>query len=271
MKNQFWALRIDSNDLKQNCVLWWEDKLQVLAITITNWLHTSLISSLPILGCQAQVTCSPTKFMQEAPSVFDTNDAMTCTTSANETMPISPALKSIQGDWIHVPLDRAISGHKDVPSAAPNGDGMQGLNSDAISKDWPHLKEPSDASFNTEGHEGKHFQLTEGDMQISWANITGELNNNESPSAVASTQPLSLPKSFLKCNWEVYNELLPNSSHFLTLMPYIVQMYYLVSLAASCKLYQSVVTIKGPYLWFSTLSQSLTSSTPTSATMEFMS
>ena len=115
--------------------------------------------------------------MQEAPSVFNTDDAMTCTTSANETMPISPALKSILGDISHVPLDRGIAGHKGVPSAAPNGDGMQVLISNAISKDWPHLKWPSDASFNPEGHEGKYSQLREGDMQISWANITGELNN----------------------------------------------------------------------------------------------
>ena len=198
-----------------------EDKLQVLATTIADRLHASLISSLPILGCQAQVTCSPTKFTQKAPSVFDADDTMRSTTGANETMPISPALKSIRGDDSHVPSDRGISGHKGVPPAAPNGVGMQGPNSNTISEDRPHLKRPSDASFDTEGRKGKRSRLKGGDVQISWANVTGKLNNNnESPSAITSTRPSSPPKSFLEGDWEVYNELLPDSSHFPTSMPY---------------------------------------------------
>ena len=194
-----------------------ENKLQVLATTIADRLHASLISSLPILGCQPQVTCSPTKFMQEVPSVFDADDAMTSTAGANETTLIPPAPKSIQGNDSHVPSERGILGHKGVPPAAPNGVGMQGPNSNAVSEDRPHLKRPSDASFDIEGREGKHSRLRGDDVQISWGNVAGELNDNGSSLAVASTWPSSPPKSFLE-----YKPL-PDSSHCLTSMPYTAE------------------------------------------------
>ena len=81
----------------------------------------------------------------------------------------------------------------------------------------------------------KENTLNLGKVTCKYLGPTSQENlTTKSPSAVTSTQPFSLPKSFLECNWEVYNELLPNSSHFLTLMPYTIRDVLLGELG--CKL-----------------------------------